>query len=223
MWCYSIVDYCKYSIIQLPWWDSWGQELPFVCPFQLRPFHNSTTPPLQEAADTPEHLETPLYRYCHFFSFPSFRWSLKSETAAAGWGPSLRLHQRQLHRRKAPGHPPVTNPPVTSLLMNLVPLTQGQAVDVIWVTAERCTNTVLWQGEGSQSPVYFVWPIWADGDFLCLTDPPAEVGRGLDDGCKKSISAPHNSISWYQRLANYSQSCGAEGMYVNRLTFFKVF
>lgn len=63
--------------------------------------------------------------------------------------------------------------PVTSLLMNLVPLTQGQAVDLMWMTAEHCTNIVLWQGEGSQSPVYFVWPIWADGDFLCLTDPPA--------------------------------------------------
>lgn len=51
-----------------------------------------------------KHLETPLYRYCHFFSFPSFRWSFKSEIAASGRGPSLWLHQRQLHRCKAPGH-----------------------------------------------------------------------------------------------------------------------
>lgn len=74
-----------------------------MCPFQLRA---AVIPHLQESADKPDHLKPPLYRCCHFFSFPSFRWSLKSEIAAAGWGPSLWLHQRQLHRCKAPGHSP---------------------------------------------------------------------------------------------------------------------
>lgn len=199
--------------------DSWGQELPFVPPFQHRAFHNSTAPPLQEPAETPEHLETPLYRYCHFFSFPSFRWSLKSETAAAGWGPSLWLHQRQLHRRKAPGHPPWQTLLWQSAYEPGASDT-GTGCGADMSDSQTCYRRCVVTGRRFSVSSLFCLTNLGRWRFPVFDRSTGRSGTWARWWMQKSISAPHNSISWYQRLASSSQSCGAEGMYVNRLTFF---
>lgn len=192
--------------------------LHFVCPFQLRAFYNATTPSLQDSAGTTDPLETPFYRYCHFLSFPSFRWSLKSEIAAAGWGPSLWLHQRQLHRRKAPGHPLWQTPcDKAAWECGASDTGTGCASDVndSWTLYKHCVVT----GRRFSVSCLFCLTSLDRWRFPVFDRSTSISGTGAKWWMQKSISAPHCSINRYQRFANYSQSCGAEGMYANRLIF----
>ena len=167
---------------------------------------------LQESADKMRHLQSPLYRYCHFFSF------LLSDD-----------HSRvRLQLLDGDPHSDYINANYIDVsLLDVPTMTNAPADKSAYAFGVSYIGTDCWSDTNDSWTLYKRRVVtgrrFSVSSLFCLTgldrwrfpmfDRSTNIsGMWAEWRMQKSVSAPRNSISRYLRLIDFLQSYSAEGV-----------